>query len=481
MTDKSADHEHLQQEEALREGELQEQSFGNDTDHWSEGHEPVDSFSDDHDDVPLESDEDMAAVETEDETDQETEAPARKSMLIPVVAAVVGTLFVGSMMYMQFSGSSSAPTPMPISEALNQGASTEAPLTTGSQFDGAQADALSTLPGLPPIGGRADQPTTGGSVTDPLTTTAPALPPLPGNAQAVAPKDLPADQPQNAPSGLVPASTAGAEPVPAPSPAPVPAAVPAPAPVVAVTPALPAVPSATPALPLAESVAPAAVAPAKDQPKTASKTPAPSLTAPTPSGAAALVPPPAASAATDKAAQDKIDKLVARVETLQKALDQSTQQLTQMSAIVTNLQAAGASVSGSGASSASPELMDRLNRLEQKVATTKAEPAPRGVDVAEPVAPKKATVAHVEKHKKIAQHKTEATKKHASAVAEEKKVSGWVLRAATPDAAWVSKGPHQDELIQLTVGQEVKGVGRVTAIQQRGNMWVVVGTKGVIQ
>jgi hypothetical protein len=57
----------------------------------------------------------------------------------------------------------------------------------------------------------------------------------------------------------------------------------------------------------------------------------------------------------------------------------------------------------------------------------------------------------------------------------------WVLRAAMPGQAWVSTTPTSRELKQLQVGDTLEGIGKITAIQQQGNNWVVQGTKGLIQ
>ncbi len=59
-------------------------------------------------------------------------------------------------------------------------------------------------------------------------------------------------------------------------------------------------------------------------------------------------------------------------------------------------------------------------------------------------------------------------------------VSGrWVLRAAQPGKAWVSR-PGQRDMQSLVVGDTLSGIGRITDISFTNGRWVVQGTKGRI-
>lgn len=56
----------------------------------------------------------------------------------------------------------------------------------------------------------------------------------------------------------------------------------------------------------------------------------------------------------------------------------------------------------------------------------------------------------------------------------------WVLKAATPEAAWIMD-PSKGGLKKVSVGEDVAGIGKVQAINQFGNSWVVLGSKGSIR
>lgn len=59
--------------------------------------------------------------------------------------------------------------------------------------------------------------------------------------------------------------------------------------------------------------------------------------------------------------------------------------------------------------------------------------------------------------------------------------SKWVLRAATPDAAWVSAGAAATDLKRVAVGDSLTGIGRIKEIRQSGNNWQVIGSTGIIR
>ena len=198
--------------------------------------------------------------------------------------------------------------------------------------------------------------------------------------------------------------------------------------------------------------------------------------APTPSAAFSL---PAPTVPNDNA-DHRIEMLTARIDNLQNALDQANQQLGQM----TNVLAASSGIGASSTASAK-DLQDRINKLEQKIATmnavsltpTAASPSSGifGIDVSPP--PRKA-VASVPRLKAV--HKT--SRQHVKrAPVEDQAESNWILRAASPGQAWVATSATTHELKQVQVGDKLSGIGRVTAIQKQGDAWIVRGTKGSIQ
>lgn len=77
------------------------------------------------------------------------------------------------------------------------------------------------------------------------------------------------------------------------------------------------------------------------------------------------------------------------------------------------------------------------------------------------------------------------TKTPAKKVVKKKATSApspsWVLRAATPDAAWVASGPESQELRRVAVGETLRGLGKVKEIRQKGEKWEVIGEKGTLR
>ncbi len=57
----------------------------------------------------------------------------------------------------------------------------------------------------------------------------------------------------------------------------------------------------------------------------------------------------------------------------------------------------------------------------------------------------------------------------------------WVLRAATPDAAWIASGLESQELRRVAVGETLQGLGKVKEIRQKGEKWEVIGEKGTLR
>jgi hypothetical protein len=56
-----------------------------------------------------------------------------------------------------------------------------------------------------------------------------------------------------------------------------------------------------------------------------------------------------------------------------------------------------------------------------------------------------------------------------------------MVRAAAPGEAWVAKDATTRELRPVHVGDELPGIGRVQAIHQMGDNWVIEGTRGTLR
>ncbi len=285
-------------------------------------------------------------------------------------------------------------------------------------------------------------------------------------------------------SSSVPASV-----TPAPvAPAPLAPASPPPLPVAATTAASPVLPLATPDAtpPVSATALPAPVeqptlkpidaliAAPKPLPVVPVPAPAPVVIVKTPASVAPML------AVPSQNGDANIQSLATRMDVLQKDVEHLTTQLGQM----TNALAATATPTS--------DISHRLDVLEQKIATLHAGNATTSSVAPSLVVTDEKPVSHpvVVKHKprtpKTVQVKIHKPIKLAAApkpvakpltVKEEK----WVLRSATPDQAWVSDSNTSRDLKQVKVGDTLPTIGRVTAIRQNGDEWVVQGTKGSIQ
>ncbi len=231
--------------------------------------------------------------------------------------------------------------------------------------------------------------------------------------------------------------------------------------------ALPPKPAAAPMAMPAPLPAPVAVA-----------APAPVQTAP------AIVPPPSSIAPQASSTEDaRIVALSNRVEDLQKSLAQATQQLTQVNAAL-------ASRTASADTGSSPALDDRLSKIEQKLMQVQHAAPASSIDANAgfDAAPHKAYVGktHHTSYKSHYSHKTVVKKtSHRMAMLPQEKPAimapSWVLRAASPDEAWVAQDSFTPELRRVRVGDSLPGVGAVRAIHQTGDIWVVEGSQGTIR
>lgn len=225
----------------------------------------------------------------------------------------------------------------------------------------------------------------------------------------------------------------------------------------------------------------------------------PSPLRPVPTAAVPAQPSLAASAEADarlKALNDQIDSL-------KKSLDQAAQQNADLTKRLETLQ------QDQTAANEKAALEGRIKELEQQIATQAAAvPAPVA---AKPAAKAAAPAAHrseldmladssmaeppvAEKEAQVEKAPAVSTKKKRTSVSRKKSrsasrresgrssvaASGWVLRAATPDTAWVSMGADAAELRRVTVGETLSGIGKVKEIRQDGEVWTLIGTKGSV-
>ena len=167
--------------------------------------------------------------------------------------------------------------------------------------------------------------------------------------------------------------------------------------------------------------------------------------------------------------------LAARVEDLQKSLEQTSQQLSDISAHLANAQQT------SSAPSAAVE--NRLTQIEQQMAQIELTEKVTGETVtARPAsAPRphkavSASVAGATVHRRSAKPSVEVNEAAIMASAP-----AWVLRGATPDEAWVSKDATSRELRPVHIDDTLPGIGRVTAIRETAGGWVIDGTQGSVR
>jgi hypothetical protein len=252
-------------------------------------------------------------------------------------------------------------------------------------------------------------------------------------------------------------------------------------------PAMPEVMQKTDASPLvpanmavpAPTAAPVVPVPTSLVSSEAAAQPAPPAPVPVTMNVLPMAPPPVVSPAPAAAAQtpdQRIQELNARVDALQKALDQANQQLSQVS----NMVAASAGT----ASPSVKDLQGRIDKLEQEAAQAHGAAPTLAVPASTSTSGDSVTVAppaprHAEHHKTA----------HAATVAHKKETAkpastpapAWVLRSASPGQAWVAASATAHDLQHVQAGDTLDGIGKVTAIDQENGIWIVRGTKGRIQ
>lgn len=184
---------------------------------------------------------------------------------------------------------------------------------------------------------------------------------------------------------------------------------------------------------------------------------APVATAPS----AQPVPAPAAAKATEEATQ-RINALNEQVSSLQKALELANQQISQLNKTLEEKTVAKVPAE------------KPAKKIKASTAKTGAvEPVADETKAAQPVEPAQEKPANVRKTKAKAVSKVSLTKKAPA--------KSWVLRAASPDKAWISENASSTELKEVHIGDTVPEIGKVTSIAAENDAWIVRGTKGQIK
>lgn len=228
-----------------------------------------------------------------------------------------------------------------------------------------------------------------------------------------------------------------------------------------------ALPEPTPSLPSAQpdltggqalppALPPAVTTPASAQPSATGMQPV------APLGNAPVVTPPPANAAME----GRLSQLETQLLTLQQSMDRTAQDLSQISQRLNAMPVA--------ASVANPDLEQKLNQLQQQVENMAAR-QPQ-------VAPKSVSASKAEKS--VSERRTAhdpSNRSYSRSTQSGKPSQKWVLRAATPDSAWVSAGANAPDLKRVAVGDSLPGIGKVKEIRQSGGQWQVIGTAGTVR
>ncbi|WP_301102875.1 hypothetical protein [Propionivibrio sp.] len=404
---------------------------------WQEDQPPVDDFHDQSDT------EVAAALDAADTaaTDQATKPDSKSGMKVMAITILVGAALIGGLLYLQFGGSSEPGTAtMPIAQAFKM------PQNLAEPAAAPAPNAPPAAPVIPKVGEV--------TVVDPGTTAKTSSADITSLYAAGQAKDavaLPMPQPTEDGIATTPATAEPAKDAPAATDAP---------------------------SPFNPSPAPSAQM-AKIEPSMA----------PLPAPVAPLSPvtPPSTTPAPANNAQ--LDALTTKFEDLKKAFDQLSQQNAQLAARVE-------ASAHAQAPAMDPQLERRMAMLEKKLDILTDRPAsieapsimPPTISSAEVAAPhetakSKPSARTTNKKHATTTKKPPATKRSttkATAPQPAAPTHAWMLRAATPDAAWIAKDAKATELTKVKVGDNVEGIGQVESITQLGEGWVVVGSKGAI-
>jgi hypothetical protein len=179
-----------------------------------------------------------------------------------------------------------------------------------------------------------------------------------------------------------------------------------------------------------------------------------------------------------------LKELTDQINDLKKMILETSQLTNQLAMRMESIQAPQASPT------ASPALESRLDQIEQKLSQLTGGKAVKtaGIEVHEKAETEYTPSAMIENVTEPAKKyvkkaaKSAPKKKRTKQASSHKETAGkWILRAATPDSAWVAKGTGSAELRQIQIGDNVSGIGKVREIRQSGDGWTVIGTKGTIR
>lgn len=206
------------------------------------------------------------------------------------------------------------------------------------------------------------------------------------------------------------------------------------------------------------------------------------------------------SADAAKSIEQKLSVLITRLDTFESRIANLESGLHQVSGKISTLESKPAAAPNlEGVNNAIKALEEKMNTLQQAPAAKAAEPAPASVET--PVAAP-ADVSKIDKPTFVPaapEPKSEATPEASApavSVADTPKVeaakpavkapsaaparaAGWILRSAQPGTAMVV-AKTGGEMRTVRVGDTLSGLGRITAIEQRGSKWVVQGTQGTL-
>jgi hypothetical protein len=399
-------------------------THGDDQSVWHD--QPVDDFHDDPATATTSEDHDMPESEASAEHDVMA-IEKKRSPIVGIAIVAVGVIFLGAIAYMQF----------------------------GSMLMGA--------PPAPPA--------------VPSAAGMPKMPPLEDPAN-VAPKSAMIAASVASPTASSPTAVAQTGiAIPEKSAAPIPASIEA-----THTPPGPVTNESPRTTPPTQT---AAVAPAPMMPSPSSMAP-PTSMAPASTQPTIAEPPTTTSAKTMQAVADiqqsddqRLSALAGRVDSLQKSLEAATQKLSEVSLKLSTEPTLSPSIN--------PAIDERLSRIEQKLSQVEQPSAKSSANIdtvktasldnAEIVAPtysqRKSSAYSHRHHVRHASHTRRQTRKPVVK-------NNWVLRAASADQAWVSTSSTGAKLRSVRVGDELPGIGKVRAIIEGSNGWVVQGSKGSV-
>lgn len=408
-------------------------------DSWQDELPPDDDFHDQEE--PLEEVvEDDEGAEEVVATESEAEKKKRgKNVLLGAMA--VGALFVGGLAYLQFSSGTEGGGAVPMASIINpQEIRKSLMALPSSETSGQEAQKNPT--DIERLRDAAE------NQSEKAQTVA-----IPGKEGA----DLVTDKPM----GII-----GSDIVTSSSAVPVPTSLPPLAPATAPTKAPAPIPAAAPPAATAPAV-PAQVAKIEDLP-------VPQLSS------SDLMAKKTVDTTAQKAQEERLAEMNKKIEALQKSLDEANQKNTELLAKIES--AAKTPVQTAAPSRSEAALQEKISQLESKLAaaqSVKAE-APKVAVATESTAEE--VVAKPVKPKPVAKKKPVATKVSKKTEAKPAETQQpLVLRAATPEAAWVSAGRQTSELKKVSIGDELPGIGKIKKIYQNGERWEIVGDNGVLQ